>query len=156
MRGGFLHNQVLIAPLAALLAEWGWKVSLEHRTGPGRGAGYVDLFAERDGDRTVIEAELSADRVARDLHKANALRVTLLVIVVPDQRTANAVERKLQGLPSGDGSTISEVWCLPLGLARQRLTQRCRLMTARNVSPNNKSEITGRTLDDAERYGWEE
>ncbi len=118
MRGGFIHNRVLIAPIEAFLVQCGAYVRREYPTGPGRTAGFVDLFASYGAHRIVCEAELTADRVARDVDKAVALNATLLLIVVPRSRVARAVRKHLSRLAQMD----FDIWVSTVPVALQRLS----------------------------------
>lgn len=133
MRGGFLHNKVLIEPIAAFFLAVAGTVYREYATGPGRDAGFVDLFVEYGLERIVCEAELSADRVPKDLAKAAALNATLLLIVVPNARVARSVRARASTVAVDPAGANIEKWILPLGVALQRLRSSCRFRTDRNV-----------------------
>ncbi len=95
MRGGFLHNQLLIAPVIQFCQEHGINAHEEYPTMRGRNAGFVDLFILHGELRIVCEAECSPDRVPNDVVKAQKLEATHLMILVPNASVAKGVERKL-------------------------------------------------------------
>ena len=117
MKGRFLHNRVLIEPLAEYFRLRGVSVLPEYPIRPGRSAPAVDLYVP--AYRLVIEAELTVDRVLNDRAKALALQVNMLLIVTPTRRVADAAKRRLNEA-AGDEKTIVE-WILPVGPALQRI-----------------------------------
>lgn len=138
MRGKFLHNTVLISRIAALFHQTDATIYHEYPTGPGRTAGFVDLFILYKTWRFAVEAELSADRVSNDVAKAIALRADLLLIVTPNSRVATAVRRQVQRLRSNQRGLVIPnwltIWSLPLGPAIQRLVKKGLLKTAVNAT----------------------
>ena len=119
MRGGFLHNEVLIASIEAYFLKLGVVVCREYPIAPGRDTGFVDLFVRCGDQRIVCEAELSASRVRRDVEKATVLRADYLFIVVPNERVARTARYRLgETMESSSGPRIS---VLPLGQALQQL-----------------------------------
>ena len=96
MRGGLLHNQVLLRPIEDLVVCRGATVRREAPTRPGRQAGFVDLFITYRSFRIACEAELTSARVNNDLQKAVALCADMLLIVVPTARVARAARAKLR------------------------------------------------------------
>lgn len=144
MRGDYLHTRVLVAQMANLLRLFCAIVKLEHYTRLGESFGYVDILACLGSYRIVCEAELSPDRVHKDVEKALALRANLLLIVVPEKRLCEGVKRRLKELPADKiRSSELEIWVLPLGPALQRLRERCLLMTGRNVPTTSSHQIEG-------------
>jgi hypothetical protein len=95
MRGGFIHNEIIIAALATAFESRSWSTDFETPVRLADGRGFVDLTAERDGHCIAVEAELSPTRIARDLEKAEALRANELWIVTPNARVRSAVRRSL-------------------------------------------------------------
>lgn len=141
MRGQFLHNDILVAPIAALLREYGVRSQLEYAIESGRGVGFVDLFAVQESFRLVCEAELSPDRVWNDIRKAVALQADLLLIVVPTVRMARRIRRRLQHPRCPAAPENLDIWILPLGPALQRLREMMSLMTRVNVSRTLSHQI---------------
>ncbi len=94
-------------------------VSRQVATRPERSTGYVDMVAEGHGWRLAIEVEMSARRVANDLHKAAELEAWLW-IVVPNAKVSRAVLRRLQDLDIQPRAPW--ICVLTLGQALQRLT----------------------------------
>lgn len=58
--------------------------------------GAIDLFLTDGMTRIAVEVEFSADRVPADLIKANLACAHQLLIVVPNYRVKQAINRKLQ------------------------------------------------------------
>lgn len=104
MRGGFLHNQVLLAPIEAYFRQVGAAVYPEH---PVPGAwGAVDLFVEYRHHRVAVEAELTPRRVQRDIEKARALNASVLLIVMPTNSLASQAKARLVGAVRVPGMRI--------------------------------------------------
>lgn len=129
MRGGFLHNDVLIGLLEADFKQRGVRTQREYATNPGRRTGYIDLFAQRDGIRIAIEAELSVRRVAADLTKARQVNASELWIVVPNAEIADTVSLALERLDP-DGTLV---FVLTLGRALERVAGCFPLIAEANV-----------------------
>lgn len=119
MRGGRLHNEIIIDPLDHAFREIGASVRREMFVRIGADTAYADLVAELGGWRFVVEAELSARRVANDLLKGMALDADELWIVVPDRRIAGCVERRLAALAVRRNQ--GGLFVLTLGQALQRV-----------------------------------
>ncbi len=119
MRGGYLHNHVLLDPIEMHFSALGARQRREHPTARGRSAGFVDLFIEHRPWRIACEAELSSRRIENDLAKAASLHASLLMIVVPTKRVARAVQRKLQNIESPQLEL--PIWVLPLGPMLRRI-----------------------------------
>ncbi len=117
MKGRFLHNRVLIEPLAEYFRLRGVSVLPEYPIRPGRSAPAVDLYVP--AYRLVIEAELTADRVLNDRAKALAMQADMLLIVTPTRRVTDAANRRLKKAGRTE-KTIVE-WILPVGPALQRI-----------------------------------
>jgi len=120
VRGHFVHNDVLLDPAVRLLRQHGADVHSEHPIALGSAWGSVDSFAIWRSLRIVIEAELSPERVAKDVTKAVALEADLLLIIVPNWRVARGARKKLEKLGVPAPSQM-EFWILPLGTAMKRL-----------------------------------
>ena len=131
MRGGFLHNVVLIT---ALVLEWTkrgartWREAAVHL---GHTTGYIDLLVEIAGFRVAIEAELTPRRVANDIEKAIAVRAQELWVVVPDAQVARAIRRKLHLVPIAEGTP--KIFVLTLGQAKQRVRNLVPFISGANV-----------------------
>ena len=131
MRGDYLHNHVLLDPLERPCREHGAQVHREYNLD----GEFVDLLIEFDTGRVVVEAELSPDRVANDVAKAQRLGANVLLIVVPTWRIARAVKRKLARLdvPRPEGLIVHVD---PLGVAVQRVTRM--MSTCRSVNAHGQ------------------
>ena len=95
MRGGFVHNDVMVEPLADAFEADGWNTELEVPIRTGESIAFIDLVADCDGYCIAVEAECSPARIDRDLDKGQALSADELWIVTPNVRVADSVRRKL-------------------------------------------------------------
>lgn len=141
MRGGFVHNRILIAALAAFFHQIGAQMRFEHRVGQGRRAGYVDLVVDIGDTRIVCEVELTPDRVPNDVAKAIALKAKLLLIVAPTGAIARRIRRRLRAMKLHLAAAELEVQVAPLGIALKRLTNFCQLKSIVNVSQTLSREM---------------
>lgn len=119
MRGGYLHNHILLDPVEDHLLQSGATVQREQAVDLCGSMGFIDLAATLRDHRIAFEAELTADRVASDLRKAEAWSATLLVIIVPTRRVARSIQRAVDSTPGA--RPPGGVWVLPLGPALARL-----------------------------------
>ena len=74
MRGGYLHNQVLIGTLQRDAKALGCETQLEVPVQVQDSVWFIDLVVRSGSVLIAVEAELSARRVVRDLLKARALQ----------------------------------------------------------------------------------
>ncbi len=141
MRGGFVHNQVLVRRLDEAFRAVGAATFLEHPTGPSAPRGFVDLLAVHGPLRVVCEAELRASRVAAAIVKAEALQADCLLLVVPDQRTVRAVRVAVVRLDVPSSPRSGRVFVLTLGQALQWVRDSFPFLTPRNASgPETKKK----------------
>ncbi|GEM_PF-2578436 len=138
MRGGFLHNHILLDPIEDLLMQLGAATRREHYVRSAGSAGFIDLTATLGQHRIACEAELAADRVSSDLRKAQAWAATLLVIVVPTRRVAQSAQRAVNAAPGT--RPVGGVWVLPLGPALTRLRDCFPFLP---TSKGNRNKTTG-------------
>ncbi len=96
MRGGHLHNAVLLGPLIEFAATGGARVRLERWVDP---LGFIDATVETPLGLVAIEAERTSRRVLSDVAKAERLGAAELWIVVPTSLVAHAVDRRIEALP---------------------------------------------------------
>ena len=96
MRGGFIHNDVLVYGLVRLFEAEGWSCDTEVPVRMGESIGFIDLVAELDGFCIAVEAEMSVRRIDWDLQKAQSLGATELWVVTPNASVAGAVRRALR------------------------------------------------------------
>jgi hypothetical protein len=106
MPRGFVHDRVLLNGTARSLAPYAtwirWEVPVH---GPGF-TRFVDLLALIQGMLLVVEAEMTAKRVPRDVHKAHLLGAQFLWILVPNAKVRRAAARQLLILaPEGRRNT---------------------------------------------------
>ena len=132
MRGGFVHNRVLVDRLDAAFRAVGAKTLLECPTGPGTPRGFVDILATMDGVRIVCEVELRANRVELAVRKAVALDADYLLLVTPNGRTARAIRARLARADALPGVEMPPEFILTLGQALQWVTSCFPLLTATN------------------------
>ena len=95
MRGGYLHNTILLDPIEALFRQADAQTRREYPVQNVTTRGAIDLVATWNGNLVAVEAERKAERTAHDVQKARAAGADLLVIVVPNRRIASAVMRHL-------------------------------------------------------------
>jgi len=147
MRGGFLHNHVLLDPIEAHFRGLGASTAREHLVRSAAFAGFIDLFIQHGAHRIACEAELTPERIDRDLRKAELAQATLLLIVVPHRRVAQSVLRKLNRsyLPYPPAG----VWVLPLGPAIERLARCFPFISPVNAEKNQITEGPSHRAGDA-------
>jgi hypothetical protein len=121
MRGGFLHNEVLVKRLRQMAQECGAAVHLEAPVRIDGVVNYIDLAIEKGGQVTVCEPEQSWRRVDNDVRKAVAFGAQRLLIVTPDSHTAQACRRQLRR-HTLSGAKLQVIAC-PLGAALEILRQ---------------------------------
>lgn len=119
MRGGHLHNEVLIAPLEAAARRLGARTHLEHPVSVGSRTLFLDLAIFIGLHRIAVEAELSPARIRNDLRKAFAFRAHELWIVAPNAQRARVFRRALK-VPAAS-STGTRVFVFTQGQAAQRI-----------------------------------
>lgn len=142
MRGGYLHNTVLLNPIEAYLRRADAQTRREYPVQKNATRGAIDLVATWDDALIAIEAELTPDRVVRDVQKALAARAGLLVIVVPTRRVAAAAIRRLR-LNCNPTRKDLPVWVLPLGPALERLRRLFPLFSTLNPGIERNSQTGG-------------
>jgi len=133
MRGGPIHNHVLLDPVVQEFKAVGAFTYREKTVRIGKQIGYVDLYAELNSHYICIEAELSAKRIANDLNKAMALNATALWIVVPNVQVKRAVKRQLNRLHLRSSAGI---FVLTLGQAIDRVRNCFPLISGSNDTWN--------------------
>ncbi len=115
MKGGFIHNTVLIGPFEEHFRALSAIVRREYPVETGRSPRSVDLFVQHADERIVIEAELTPRRIGNDLEKAQLLEATRLIVVMPTRSHVRAARSRIHQL--GVLSSGTEFWILPLGPA---------------------------------------
>ena len=131
MKGGFVHNRVLLLPIAKSAMEFGAGVEIEVPIRAGKQILFGDLLI-RHGDWSVlVEAEMSSRRIASDVEKARSLNVTELWIVVPNPRVRRSTQRSL--LRQWMNGKSLDVSILLLSQALQRLRDLFDLSSVPNV-----------------------
>lgn len=142
MRGGYVHNRVLIEPIERAARRLGCEVDREVPIGREGRVLYGDLLIRQASTRILVEVEMSSRRIPNDLSKVAALEVCDLWIVVPNSRVAGSVRRKLsrQGTQPRPG-----LFVLLLPQALQRLEELFALNSGSNaVSEKEKRKRVGR------------
>lgn len=146
MRGGYLHNRILVEALAQKASQLGFRVDREVPIAVGKRVLYGDLLIQRHSQSVLVEAELSPRRIDNDLLKATASGAGELWLVVPNSCVARSVRRGLSLWSRRPRSFALFVLSLPQAL--QRLRNFSELFSASNVETENKCdvmEIGGRT-----------
>lgn len=141
MRGGYLHNMVLIESVASVAGAQGARVWREFPVHHGSESGYIDLLIEFGTYRVAVEAELTTKRIARDLAKGTWAAANEIWILVPDARTARAVRRTLNRSPRPPSPI--PVFVLTQGQAKQRVRNSFPFYSRPNVSSRER-ENNGR------------
>ncbi len=136
MRGGYLHNVILIESVASEAISRGARTWREYAMTRGPRTGYMDLLIEFGTYRIAVEAELTPKRVANDVAKAIGLGVQELWIVVPDAQIARAVHRRLNRVTGHKGEL--QVFVLTQGQAKQRIMNSFPFCSRANVSISEK------------------
>ena len=138
MRGGYLHNVLLIGSLREECARLGIETATEVQVRNGTRSGYLDLLMRPKEYRIAVEAERTGKRVRNDLWKAETAGVDELWILVPTLRVGKSVSRALSRVPQVPKDL--PVFVLPLGRAIQGLRNRFLLIPKPNPHPENKKE----------------
>ena len=118
MRGGYIHNRVLLDPIAQKAWQFGAQVDREVAIRVDERILYGDLLIRASSKRILVEAELSSKRIPNDLAKAAALGACELWVVVPNPRVVRSVRQKLSRLPIEPGSPGLFILLLPQALQR--------------------------------------
>ena len=92
MRGGYVHNRVLLDPIDTKAWRSGARVDREVAIRVGGQVLYGDLLIRDGSKRILVEAELSSKRIPNDLAKAAAFEVCELWLVVPNPGVARSVQ----------------------------------------------------------------
>ncbi len=130
MRGGYVHNHVLLDPIEQKARRLGAAVDREAAIRVGGRVLYGDLLIRGGSRRILVEAELSSRRVPNDLAKAAALGACELWVVVPNSRVAGSVRWNL----SQDGTQSRPgLFVLLLPQALQRVEELIELNSGSNV-----------------------
>ena len=128
MRGGILHNDVLVAAVEDLLLACGARTAREVSVRGDRIRGAIDLVGWMPDSLVVaVEAELTPKRITRDIAKAEALGCDLLCIVTPTPAVARACVRRIPRDPNGKKP---EILVHPLDPMLARLADRFSLNPA--------------------------
>lgn len=118
MRGGYIHNSVLLDPITQSALLFGTQVNREVAIEVDGKILYGDLLIRGSSKRILVEAELSSKRIPTDLAKAAAVGVCELWIVVPNLRVAKSVRQKLLQLSIEPGTPGLFILSLPQALQR--------------------------------------
>ena len=119
LRGGNLHNHLVLAS-QAILRGAGFETHLEHpRQLPDGGLDFIDLMAQRGDFLLCIEVETSARYVLTNARKARQLGLPL-VVIVPTRKVRNAVKTKLR--KSGIRPGGHAIYVLLLAQLKQEVT----------------------------------
>ena len=118
MRGGYVHNRVLLDPIDLRAWRCGLQVDREVMIRVDERVLYGDLLIRGRSKRILVEAELSSKRIRNDLAKAAALGVCELWLVVPNPTVAQSVWRKLLRQSIDPGTSRLFILSLPQALQR--------------------------------------
>lgn len=137
MRGGFLHNEVLIGPLRREAQRHGLQSATEAPVRLADQICYVDLLLNLEGKCIAVEAECSTRRVRRDIEKAAAFSADELWIIVPHVGLAKAVLRALVRIKAPVGV---KVIVFTQGQALRRLREILALIS-KAIPPTEKNAL---------------
>lgn len=137
MRGGYIHNRVLLDPIAHQARRLGAEVSREVAIRVGGRVLYGDLLLRGGSRQILVEAEMSSRRIPNDLAKARALEPCDLWVVVPNPRVGGSVRRKLS---RGNFKSPPRLFVFSLPHALQRLEQLFELISGSNVDSEKKEQ----------------
>lgn len=118
MRGGYIHNRVLLDPIAQKAWCFGAQVDREVAIRVNERVLYGDLLIRARSKRILVEAQLSSKRIPNDLAKAAAIGACELWVVVPNPRVAGSVRQKLLQLSIEPGTSGLFILSLPQALQR--------------------------------------
>ena len=139
MKGGFIHNHILLSPIANEATRLGMHVTCEAPIRVQNKVFFGDLLIQSDVLRILVETEMSPRRVENDLVKAAALNVSELWIVVPHFGMARLVRWKLSEL--GIGPEIPGLFVLVLPQAIQRLRNFYQLNSVSDTKTEKKKKM---------------
>ena len=119
MKGGYVHEIVMLERLEQMFDERGFETMRQVRTRSGRKTGYADLVVTYGSSKLLVEAEMSSKRIVNDIQKAQDLGAAWLWIVVPNPKVRRSVRKQLLNLAMND----MEPWIcvLTIGQAVQRV-----------------------------------
>ena len=138
MRGGYLHNTLLIGAVQEDCSRQGIKTATEVKVSDGNRTGYIDLVMEVDGYRIAVEAELTSKRIEKDVWKASVAHVDELWVLVPNKRVEKSLRGTLARLPRS--SKDLTIYVLPLGRALRELSNRFPLIFMPNQTQKTNKE----------------
>lgn len=144
MRGGFVHNFILLQALAGEFIVVGGQVAFEVAVRVNGSVGFIDLVVRLVGRCIAVEAEMSPRRIAGDIAKAAVLGADALWVIVPTSRVARAVRRQLLRIENRAAPPAISI--LTLGQARQRVRTCFSLNSAANAG-GKKEKTDTRTGD---------
>lgn len=139
MNNGFIHDQLLVGPLARQFVSLGSLVKLEFSIRTSNFVGHIDLLALHDGLLIACEAENSPERIRRDIVKAEALGADTLIIITPNAGVRNACLRKLQQVNRSSGI---QIYVLTPAKAHQWVVNKKTLCPALLSQEDNKDKNT--------------
>lgn len=119
MKGGYIHERLILDRIERLFKEQGVEVQRQVATVKGQHTRYADLIVRIGSHRLIVEAEMSNRRIEGDLQKAKEVSATWLWIVIPNRMVADSVRRRLRELNVRE----KEPWLcvLTLGQAVERI-----------------------------------
>ena len=141
MRGLFCHNQLLVIRPALALKNIGFTIQFEYPIRLGKHIHYIDFLATLGNYRIAGEAENSSVRILNDYHKAVAATVNLLLIITPNKRIKQSVNRHLRHIDTSQSPLQPTILCLTLGATMQLVTNKSRLLSALNVPSDFKTNV---------------
>ena len=136
MRGGYIHNRVLLDHIVKKASQFGATVCREASIEIGEKVRFGDLLIQMGSQKILVEAEMSSKRIENDLAKAAALDVCELWLVAPNPRVVRSIRRKLSQMSIMQG--IPGLFILLLPQALQRLEHLFELISFPNAETEKK------------------
>lgn len=136
MRGGHVHNHILLPPVLAELEASGATITLEARVKVDARSGAVDVLASIWDRCLVVEVETSSARAAWDVEKAGALKADCLAILAPTAAVANSCRQKIEQTLVAKKFPGLRIQFLTLGTFRPWLASYARLVSSQPRVPS--------------------
>ena len=138
MRGAWFHN-LMVCRTAETLRHLGAWVKIEHPVRSNSRTLLADIYAGLGHRPWLVEIERTPDRVPADIEKAIALGVGRLILVAPNRRTADALERRVDRLTKKTDGFNGVIDVVPFGVIFQHFSELLMINDSPVIPPDNKS-----------------
>jgi len=142
MRGGFIHNTILLVPIESFFRDCGASISREFKVPSLPNPGFIDLLIRFDSALIACEAELSPKRVVNDLHKALVVQAHLLLIITPNAAVTRSCYRKIRAQQAEINHKNLAIYVFSVGTAREWL-KNCFLLFSKTILPQKTKKQIG-------------